>query len=217
MSFPEEQAAIKEILKQFEHPTIVDLGAHQGTDEEWMLQVCEPERIMMCEPDPDNFKVLCEKFFPGQDVPFVAYNEKFTVARNCIGPHDGFTDFYASASCGGGFGSMYKPIGGLSVPVDEFHKIQSVICMKFDTFMEVTPPHPEHIDLLWVDIHGAEKDMIAHGQKALSKTRFMFIEYFDNRLYEGMATGSELKAMLPGWELIKTFPWNMLLRNKNTT
>jgi FkbM family methyltransferase len=34
----------------------------------------------------------------------------------------------------------------------------------------------DRIDLLWVDIQGAERDMIAGGRHALSRTRYMMIE-----------------------------------------
>jgi FkbM family methyltransferase len=222
MSYPEEKAAIQEILKTFEHPVIVDLGAHQGTDEEWMLESCKPETLVMVEADEKNFRVLANKFFPDKEVfgfasgPSVLDGGKVILSRNAIAPYDGLCDFYSSEAEGGGYGSIYRPIGGLNAPVESFtHNVRNTVSMKFDTLFDAL--QLDHIDLLWVDIHGAEKDMIAHGQKALAKTGYLFIEFFNDRKYEGMATGEELKAMLPEWELMQTFPWNMLLRNKNTT
>ncbi len=71
------------------------------------------------------------------------------------------------------------------------------------------------IDLLWVDIQGAERDMIAGGAKALSHTRYMFMEAETTELYEGQAMRGELLAMLPGWTLLGEFEANVLLWNDN--
>jgi hypothetical protein len=72
----------------------------------------------------------------------------------------------------------------------------------------------DHADLLWVDIQGAERDMIAGGQQALAKTRYMMIEAEPEvELYEGQALKPELIALLPGWEVLKDFWYNLLCRN----
>ena len=71
------------------------------------------------------------------------------------------------------------------------------------------------IDLLWVDIQGAERNMIAGGQKALSHTRYVFMEAETVELYEGEALKADLIAALPGWTLLADFGSNILLRNEN--
>ena len=73
------------------------------------------------------------------------------------------------------------------------------------------------IDLLHMDVQGAEKDMILGGRQALSHTQYLFIETEDRVLYEGMAVKSELLAMLRDWKLIVDFGYNCLLENQNFT
>ena len=70
------------------------------------------------------------------------------------------------------------------------------------------------IDMLWVDIQGAERDMIAGGQNALSRTRYLFIEAETTELYEGMALRDELLTLLPGFKVIEEFEYNLLLEAK---
>lgn len=204
MSYPEEKQAIRELLDSFPEPHIVELGAHEGEDTEWMLEACQGKtrRFICVEADMTSYAALAAK------------NLQVTSLYAAIADHDGRADFYSSTECGGGYGSIYKPLNGLSVPSDkfEFHEL-GVPCWKFDTLFSCLPL--QRIDLLYVDIHGAEKDMIVHGREALSRTRYLFVEYFHDRKYEGMATQAELLKLLPGWTMLKEFPWNMLLRNDN--
>ncbi len=81
--------------------------------------------------------------------------------------------------------------------------------------MESVTEQIESVDLLWVDIQGAERDMIAGGQRTLKNTRYLFIEAEEQQFYEGQAVRPELLAMLPGWEVIGEFDYNLLLRNQN--
>jgi FkbM family methyltransferase len=212
MTFPEERAAITNLLKTFPDPVcIVELGAHEGEDSEWMLEVvkstqqrtCAPYAVMV-EADHANFMKLVSRGLPG----WYAY------LHAAIADHDGVTDFWECRESGGGFGSLYRPLSpGLSVDSSAFTLTHSVPCFTFDTLFR--NERLNHIDLLWVDIHGAERAMIEHGREALKRTRYLFIEAFDQPVYEGMATRSELLAMLPGWTLVQTFPWNLLLRNEH--
>ncbi|MGM4884385.1 MULTISPECIES: FkbM family methyltransferase [unclassified Rhizobium] len=43
----------------------------------------------------------------------------------------------------------------------------------------------ENIDVIWMDVQGAEADVIAGGNQILSRTRYIYTEYSDQELYEG--------------------------------
>lgn len=211
MTFPDEKATITELLKRFPNPaSIVDLGAHEGEDTEWMLDVLYDKleemkwtllpRAIMVEADRINYDILRSKHLPAGAV------------YGAIAAYTGTCDFYECRASGGGYGSIYAPNEGLSVDHSDFHKQASATpCFTFDDLCR--QEGIDHIDLLWVDIHGAEKDMIAHGQEALKRTRYLFMEAVGQRMYKGSATRDELVASLPGWTLVKEFPWNLLLRN----
>lgn len=201
MTTDAERGMLTRLIESFENPTIVELGAHEGQDTLWMAACCKgvPD-IVMVEADFHNFTRLPE-------IPWAIR------IHAAIAGHDGMCEFWSSRSHGGGYGSIYKPAEGLSVPLAEFEKPYKVPCFTFDSLCDWL--HIDKIDLLYVDIHGAEKDMIAHGQRALSRTRWLYMEAFKTRCYEGMATQDELLAMLPGWEFVEQFDWNILLRNKS--
>jgi hypothetical protein len=57
--------------------------------------------------------------------------------------------------------------------------------------------------------------MIAGGRETLKRTRFMMIEAEPEvELYEGQALKPELIAMLPEWEIVKDFGYNLLMANR---
>lgn len=205
MSFPEEKQAIIKILKECDRPCIVELGAQDGEDMEWALQAIADKNplAIMVEADRFLFEALVKRV-PGHLHIYGA-----------IADHDGTCDFWENHApqTGWGYGSIYSPLPGNSVDYSFFKKTGPIPCFTFDTICE--KHNIGRIDLLRVDIHGAEKDMIRHGQEALKRTRHLFIEFFETPTYSGMATRSELLAMLPGWTVIKQFPWNLLLRNDN--
>ncbi|WP_306767047.1 FkbM family methyltransferase [Rhizobium leguminosarum] len=43
----------------------------------------------------------------------------------------------------------------------------------------------ENIDVIWMDVQGAEADVIAGGNQILSRTPYIYTEYSDQELYEG--------------------------------
>lgn len=204
MSFPEERVAVTEILKKSPDPVcIVELGAQDGADAAWMLNVLSGRnpRCVLVEADKTNFDLIGPQGFLPEDTVYGA-----------IASYNGTCDFWENRDSGGGFGSIYKPNRErLAVDSTQWRKTGPIPCFTFDDLYAKLKLG--RIDLLYVDIHGAEKDMIQFGQQALKETRYLFIEAVDYRMYEGAATASELLAMLPGWTLLKTFPWNLLLKN----
>jgi len=204
MTFPEERAAIIKILQKSKDPVcLVNLGAQDGGDVAWMCAFLPNRnpRFVLVEADKVNFDLLSSQGFSGPDVVYGA-----------IAAYNGTCDFWENRDCGGGFGSIYEPNREhLSVDQEQWRKTGPIPCFTFDALCERLKI--DHIDLLFVDIHGAEKDMIRFGQNALRRTRYLFVEAVDYRMYANAATRDELVAMLPGWNLLQIFPWNVLLEN----
>jgi FkbM family methyltransferase len=157
----------------------------------------------MIEPDPSNFTIL-QKCNPECCVIYGAIAQKtegvyFNQAEN-IKSHN-----WAS-------GSIRKPTGHLKhFPEVEFKNPIYVPGYALDFIARGL----SRIDLLWCDIQGAERDMIEGGRATLRKTRYMMIEAEPEvELYEGQALKPELLAMLPDWEIIKDFGYNLLMSNR---
>jgi len=204
MSSAAEKDSVICALINIDHPVIVELGAHIGEEYEWLRNL-KPSRYVMVEPDPVNVSILLKKAFGTVsilDVAVGSYNAPSTI-------------FYASdnhVSKNRASGSIRNPTGHLKHFPEVTFSVDNVMLYTLDSICEIE--QVDHIDLLWCDIQGAERDMIEGGRATLRKTRYMMIEAEpDVELYEGQALKPELIAMLPDWEVIKDFGYNVLLRN----
>jgi hypothetical protein len=72
----------------------------------------------------------------------------------------------------------------------------------------------EQIDFIWMDVQGAEGDVIAGASTILKHTRFVYTEYSDNEMYEGPLSLKGLLARLPSFDVIARYPKDVLLKNR---
>lgn len=84
-----------------------------------------------------------------------------------------------------------------------------------DTWSAKHEPGP--IDFIWADIQGAEGDLVAGGRDTLARTKYVYTECFDHEFYEGAPTRVALLDMLPGFEVVKLYESDILLRNAALT
>ena len=216
---PEEFSACKSALAFLDYPTIVELGAHNGDDTpEFAKMVHVPNSLnphevgsflhIMVEPDPRNCQAILDReHFPplSKDrklvIGAVAKQNEMRLFHFCNGAH--------------GSGSLLRPTDHeIYFPGIKFESAGMVQCYTLDTLFKKF--WLGKIDLLWVDVQGAEQEVIQGGRCALAKTRYLFMEAEEDRaLYDGQALKPELLAMLPGWELVEDFGYNVLLRNTN--
>lgn len=199
--------AVGAILRECRNPVIVDLGSHQGEDTLWMASYVRDRqpKIIMVEADKENFATIAN---------IAAHVTGFTAIFGAIHDHTGTCDFWACYTTEGrGSGSIRRPSGHLrEKPWYDFRLLSEQIpCYDLDTIFATVGL--DHIDVLWVDIQGAERDMIKGGQAALKRTRYLFIESEERELYDGQALRPELLEMLPGWTVTDVFDYNLLLRN----
>jgi FkbM family methyltransferase len=68
------------------------------------------------------------------------------------------------------------------------------------------------IDFLWMDLQGAERDVVAGGTRMLPRTKFIFMERESVEMFEGQWVGDE--AILPGFGVSAAFPYDLLLYNQ---
>ena len=73
------------------------------------------------------------------------------------------------------------------------------------------------IDFCWVDVQGGEGLVIKGGIETLKRTRWLYTETYENPLYAGQPTTTELVALiaelLPDYKFVKQYSDNILLRN----
>lgn len=200
---------IVEIVRSFRPPvTILELGAHDGTDTLWLAGVAGPHATyIVVEPDPRVFSVLEEAVKPLPQV------QCYEIA---IANHNGEARLYLSDNDSGivpASSSIKKPKEHLQRwPWCSFDKSISVACLTLDTLAEDLMG--ERIDLIWADIQGAEKEMVEGGRRTLAMTDWLYCESYDFEAYEGQALRHEFLAMLPDWDLVDQDQENVLLRRR---
>ncbi len=210
MATEQEQAAVIRALAGKEFPVIIDLGAHHGEEYEWLSRCCgRLGQYIAVEADPRNVIELTRVLM---GVP------RTKVIYSAIAEHNGLVTLHLcdnKADQAKGSSSIHKPTGHLEhFKWCTFDERTSVPAINLDLLLETHLPDDIPIDLLWVDIQGAERDMIAGGTEALKRTRFLMIEAESVEMYEGQALKPELLALLPDFEVVEDFGYNCFLRRR---
>ena len=208
MATEQEQAAVIRALAGTVRPVIVDLGAHHGEEYLWMDAKLGPlGAYIAVEADPRNAVELRDRVRHSRDV---------TVIEAAIAAHDGTAMLHLCDNKtyqAKGSSSIHKPTGHLHhFPWCTFEQTVEVTTIRLDALAyDYWLPN---IDMLWVDLQGAERDMIAGGRETLKSTRFIMIEAESVEMYEEQALKPELLALLPDFEVVEDMGYNIFLRNK---
>jgi len=191
------------------NPTILEIGCNDGTDTVELMRIM-PDANMYCfEPDQRAAARFKERFPPG------TMNVRlFEIA---IGAMTGRVSFFPST--GDNHTGDFDQAGSIRPPKNASLE---AAWLRFKDPVEVTAYRlddwcaqngVQEIDFLWMDVQGAEADVIAGAQKTLPNVRYLYTEYSNNELYEGQISLSELLARLPGFEVIARYPGDVLLIN----
>lgn len=200
---------LKKLLKT-DHPIIFEIGAHYGEDTLRFLDTFPECYVYAFEPSLRNIEVfskyvgverttLVDKAVSNKNKKLVFYEcfiEKDDYSSDFkkywwIDPQD-FIDLQLSGS------------GASSTKHSEKYSqnMISVDAVKLDSWM--IENSLARADLMWVDVQGAEREVIEGAEKFLKNMRFVFIEYGETA-YEGAMTKEETIDLLKdkGFSLIK--------------
>ena len=187
---------------------VVELGAHHGTDTSYLYDMCPggPALYVAVEADARNL--------PNLRGHMRDRTRNLAIIHAAIAAFDGMTDLYlADGEKGTGSSSIRWPKKHLETwPDITFETTVQVPALTLDTLTDTLGIG--EINLIWCDIQGAERDMIAGSQRTLARTRWLLVEADCEEYYEGQALRDELPGMLPGWELMAEWPEhaNLLFR-----
>jgi FkbM family methyltransferase len=191
--------------------TFIECGAHRGEDTEWLSRI-PGVTLHALEPDPRNIKTI--------EASAVYRRPNVVLWRAAVAAQDGRCSFITSRSHRNPF--FQTASGSIRAPKTHFQRFPYVAfgdwieveCMRLDTLVELEGIGT--VDFLWADVQGAERDLIAGGQAALTRTRYLFTEYCPDgeEWYEGQATYSELMALLPGFQVVQKWQHDVLLVNR---
>lgn len=197
--------------------TVLEIGANDGMH----------TRLFTEEFSHPNFRMWCFEPDPRAAARFRRSVHQDPRCRPleeiALGDRDGTATFYQS----GGTteqswladwdlsGSLRRPTGHLAMsPWVTFDRQIEVPIRRLDSWMA---EHPEidAVDLVWMDVQGAEGDVIRGGLETFTRrVTYLFMEAYEKELYEGQLLRSQLLGLLPNFELVSVFGDDVLLRNK---
>lgn len=195
-------------------PIILDVGCNNGQHTLRFLRAFPRATVYSFEPDDRALEAFRKN----------VQSERAKLFPYALGNLDGVADFHMS---GGeppahlGYrtrdwdrsGSIRKPKNVLlTTPWVKFERVVPVQIRRLDTWAK------EHgirnVDFIWADVQGAEADLIAGGTATLANTRFFYTEYGDGEDYEGQMNLAGLLRMVPDFEVVERFRFDILLRNR---
>jgi FkbM family methyltransferase len=201
--------------------TLLEVGAHHGTHTRRFLAAFPSARVHAFEPDPR----AAAQFRASVRDPRVTLHEM------AIGATNGRAEFHASSGMPPGappavearYRKGWDQSGSLRVPKAhrERHpwcKFTRTISVEVRTLDAWSRKHaPGQVDFIWADVQGAEGDLVRGGAETLARTRWFYCEYSDEELYEGEPTLAALLDLLPGFQVVRCYPHDVLLRNTALT
>lgn len=197
---------------------IVEIGAHHGWHTAAFLETFPNVEIYAFEPDPRAI----EKFSAN------ITSSRVHLFKMAVGATDGEVDFHASSGLPPGIDLVRAAVvyprgwdqsGSLRAP--KAHKDRWPWC-KFESIIRVSVCRLDSwarenaidtIDLIWADMQGAEGDLVNGGQATLARTRYLYLEYSNDEIYDGEPNLQTLLDMLPNYSVIKRYPGDILLKN----
>lgn len=199
-----DKAIIKELINK-QDPFVLDIGCYNGKDSKELSDVLDCE-VHCFEADPASQQLFMDLH---------GDNEKLILYPFALTDVDGMIDLYQSNHPQSN--STREPKKHLELfPSVEFDKRIIVKTHRLDSWYR---GHGDIIDFIWADVNGSEMDLIIGGPRALSNTRYLYIEVSINELYKGQAHYNSIMKMLREFELISEHNFgenfgNVLLKNR---
>ena len=194
---------LNNILPSIANPVIVEVGAHIGTDTVKIARLLQqPFTYLAIEPDKRNFENLQE----------VCSEYDITLIPAVISNKSGLINFWQSTTKSD-FNSLKKPIRSAARPKGTEFKSIKVQSFTLDKLAELY--QLPKVDLLWMDVQGAELEVIEGAIEILKKTRYLYTECQEGR-YEGQPGFAKIMMALDGvWKIVYNDPANVLLKNES--
>lgn len=185
--------------------TVVEIGACQGFDTLRLLNNFRGCTIFSVEPKPVNIAEWKKKH---------GTNPKTHLFEGVISSVNGPIELHVSDDTYRGASSIRKPTQALLQrhPGLSFGEIV-VQSMTLPSFFDAY--NIDNVDFMWVDVQGAERDIIDAGYDALAKkVRHLFLEVGIEEVYAGQSLIDEIVQMLPAFKVIGKFQDNLFFQNK---
>jgi FkbM family methyltransferase len=200
-------------------PTILEIGCNDGSDTLELLRAMPRSRIYCFEPDSRPVARFKQQLRKQINLNQVSLSEVAISDRN------GSIDFHVSSGGdlpghGGDLPGGWDQSGSIRPPKT---CVVETPWLKFETVIKVSTRRlddwraengVDDVDFIWMDVQGAEGDVIAGGTETLKNTRFLYTEYSNRETYEGQLPLKALMAKMPWFEVVRKYPGDVLLKNR---
>jgi len=163
---------------------LVDIGAHEGLYAKYAAQYFSLERTILIEPLPDKAGTLIALDLPGKEIVTAALADRVGTAQFTINATQ-------QAS------SIKRVNANMSVEYGMDFTEKNVITVTLTTLDKVFDDlNLEKVDLVKIDVQGAERELLLGSRKSLPQIHFLQIEMLFADHYAGAAQFCELYQML---------------------
>lgn len=200
--------------------TLVEIGANSGEDTLRMLNHFSSAQIYCFEPDHRAI----------QRWRSTVGSSRASLSEQAVGGYDGSTQFFASfgtpaENYNGELSRDWDLSGSIRRPTEHlekhpwigFRNPQIVTMVTLDTFFEqkgLFDSPSTIVSLIWMDVQGAEGDVILGAPKTLERTKFLYTEYSNDELYDGQPSLNKLCKLLPDFSIQRLWKNDVLFQNK---
>ncbi len=202
-------------------PLVIEIGANSGQDTLRILDFFTRADVLCFEPDPRAIKSWrATVTSPRADL--------FPLA---IGQECGETTFYQSQGLPPGateedFPEGWDLSGSIIAPknhtiIHPWSDFTSGIRVRVETLDSVATKFLAGqrevrfpVGLIWADVQGAERQLIAGARRTLEATQYFYTEYSNDELYEGQPRLDELEKLLPNFRVARLWANDVLFENK---
>ena len=193
------------------NPTIVEIGAHFGEDSMRFAEAFPEAQIHCFEPDPRCIEVF-KKYVKNKRINlyefalsnvagelefFQSYNES---EKTTPEKYDWISDEdYSLLKLGNSGSSSLKK--GYNKTLPKSIKVQTI---RYDVWASAN--EIGNVDLAWIDVQGAEKDVLDGMGKSINQVKHIWIEYGEKDYDDAMSRSETIDYLLSkGFELIEHF------------
>ncbi len=176
-------------------PVIFDIGAHHGESVAYLKGVFPKAAVYSFEPDPDSFAALSASVIEGVNYFNLALSDADGTAsffRNQISHTNSLlkVNLNSKDSISIAKATAEKDTGFF----ENFNKVNQVRTARLDTFVQQRSI--DHIDLLKIDVQGAECRVLKGGEATLTKVGVIVLEisFFD--YYEHQTSFGDVEEIL---------------------
>lgn len=193
-------------------PTIIEIGVHWAEDTARIMRFCNGmNKYIGFEPDPRNIEIIKKQ----------KLKYPIELHESAIGNVSKEIDFYLSDGINSvsktrmtGANSIKKPSETLLKRYTWINWLEpiKVKCVKLDDVIK----WDTIIDFLWADMQGAEFDMIQGGKNTLLSTRYMYLEYSEDEIYEGQKKLDDYMNLLNSYgdfDIVSIYKTDVLIKN----